>query len=194
MKIKTAEFKKGVVDWPGLPRDGRPEAAFLGRSNVGKSSLLNMLLGRKKLARTSSTPGKTREFNFFLVNDRFYVVDFPGLGYAKGPKKDREHWAQFMSHYLDEREPLRVVVHLIDSRHPPTDLDLDVVGFLRGQRVPYLVALTKTDKLSGNQRTQSEKRVRDVMESAGLEVPIILTSAETGRGRKELLGWLGSLV
>ena len=194
MKINDARFVKGVVDWQGLPTAGRPEAAFVGRSNVGKSSLINLLLGRKNIARTSGTPGKTREFNFYLVNDRFYLVDFPGLGFAKGPAADRDRWQQLMGAYLDERAPLRVAVHLIDSRHPPTPIDRDVAALLRGQRVPYLVALTKADKLSGNGRAKSVAQAKAMLRDFGLEAPVVLTSAQTGRGKKELLGWVDSLV
>lgn len=194
MKIKNATFTKGVVDWHGLPRDGRPEVAFIGRSNVGKSSLINAVLGRKGLARTSGTPGKTREFNFYLVNGRFYVVDLPGYGYAKTSKKDRARWAARIERYLMEREPLRAAFHLIDSRHAPTDLDRDVIAAMTGQRVPYVAVLTKADKLSGNERTKSVARAEEVLQAFGLEAPIVLTSAKTGRGRKDLLGWMDALA
>ncbi len=194
MKIKKATFVKGVVDWQGLPADGRPEVAFIGRSNVGKSSLINQVLGQKGLARTSGTPGKTREFNFYLVNGRFYVVDLPGFGYAKTSKAERERWAERIERYLMEREPLRAAFHLIDSRHAPTDLDRDVLAAMTGQRVPYVAVLTKADKLSGNERAKSTARVTEVLQEFGLEAPIVLTSAKTGRGRKELTGWIDALV
>ena len=190
----TAEFVKGCAKWEQLPRDGTPEVAFVGRSNVGKSSLLNKLVKRKKLAYTSKTPGKTREFNFFRIDNRFYLVDLPGFGYAKVPKAERNRWAALLGRYLTEREPLRAVVHLIDSRHPPMESDEDVIDFLRGGDVPHLLALTKADKLSGNQRAQSVRRVEDLLASVGLELPIVLTSAKTGRGLGELRSWIGTML
>lgn len=194
MPHTEAEFVKGVVDWAGLPRDGRPEAAFIGRSNVGKSSLLNALVRRKNLARTSKKPGKTREFNYYLVDGRFYFVDLPGFGFAKVPKDQRARWAQLIERYLNDRQPLRAVVHLIDSRHPPMEQDEDVMAFMKGGDVPYLIALTKADKLSNNQRQQSVARTKKVLADMGLEVPIIPTSVQTGRGVKELWQWITTLV
>ncbi len=195
MKVKDARFIKGAVAWEHLPCDGRPEVAVAGRSNVGKSALINRLLGRKNLARTSGQPGKTREFNYYLVGERFYLVDLPGYGFAKTSKKERARWAAFIEEYLAEREPLRAAVHLIDSRHPPTDLDRGMTAAMLGQRVPYVVALTKADKLSGNERPASRQRVRQMLrQEFGLEAPVVLTSARTGRGKDELLRWIDDLV
>lgn len=194
MKISDVQFVKGASRWQHLPEEGIPEVAFVGRSNVGKSSLLNMLVGRSGLARTSGTPGKTQEFNFYLVNNALYFVDLPGYGYAKISKKKREKWGHFIGQYLTEREPLRVVFHLIDSRHPPTALDMDVMAVMRGSPVPYVIVLTKTDKLSGNQRAKSKAEVEKVLDKAAMEVPFILTSAKDKRGRKELLQWIDDLV
>ncbi|MEM1127157.1 MAG: ribosome biogenesis GTP-binding protein YihA/YsxC [Bacteroidota bacterium] len=194
MIITSARFVKGATQWAHLPTDGRPEVAFVGRSNVGKSSLLNMLVGRKALARTSGQPGKTQEFNFYLLNDRLYLVDLPGYGYARTAKTKRAQWAQLIVNYLEQREPLRLVVHLIDSRHPPTALDRDVIDFMRGGRVPYLIALTKVDKLSGNQRTQSVRTVQKVLRAVHLEAPVLLTSAQDRRGRDDLLQWISDVA
>lgn len=194
MTIRDVKFVKGVTEWDSLPRDGRPEVAFIGRSNVGKSSLLNMLVGRRNIARTSGTPGKTQEFNFYLVNERVYFVDLPGFGYARVSRTVRERWGRFIGHYLTEREPLRLVVHLVDGRHEPTRLDRDIIETMRGGHTPYVIALTKTDKLSGNQRPQSERRVQKVLEEYAMEVPVILTSAVDQRGKKELLGWIASMA
>lgn len=194
MKIESARFVQGAARWSQLPEDGRPEVAFVGRSNVGKSSLLNMLVGRRDLARTSGTPGKTQQFNYYLVDERFYLVDLPGYGYAKIARTERERWGRFIGRYLTERAPLRLVFHLVDSRHPPTPLDEDVLAVMRGSPVPYLIALTKTDKLSGNQRSQSEAAVRKVLEKAAMEVPVLLTSAKTRRGRDEMLRWIRDLA
>lgn len=194
MDIQTVEFVKGAARWEHLPEDGLPEVAFVGRSNVGKSSLLNMLVGRKSLARTSRTPGKTQEFNYYLVNGDLYFVDLPGYGYAKISKQQRERWGLFIGRYLTERPTLRAVFHLIDSRHPPTALDRDVIALLRGSPVPYIILLTKTDKLSGNQRVQNRREVEKVLEQAAMEVPLVLTSAQDRRGREEVLTWIDHLT
>ena len=194
MKIQDVQFVKGATHWEHLPKDGLPEVAFVGRSNVGKSSLLNMLTGRTKLARISGTPGKTQEFNYYLVNKRLYFVDLPGYGYAKVARTQRERWGRFIGQYLTEREPLRVVFHLIDSRHPPTELDQDVMALMRGGPVPYIIVLTKTDKLSGNGRVKSRATVEKMLAKIALEVPIILSSASKKRGRIDLLKWIGDLT
>ena len=190
----TAEFVKGCVEWEQLPRDGSPEIAFVGRSNVGKSSLLNAILKRKKLAYTSKKPGKTQEFNYYRIDRRYYFVDLPGFGYAKVSKKQRERWARLIERYLNERMPLRAVVHLIDSRHPPMDADVDLMDFMRGADVPYLIALTKADKLSGNKRTQSVQRVTKMLAEVGREHPVVLTSAKTKRGLGELRSWIATCL
>lgn len=195
MQVTKATFVKGATRWEHLPEDGRPEVAFAGRSNVGKSSLVNSLLRRKGLARTSGAPGKTREFNYYLVNDAFYLVDLPGYGYAKTSKKERARWEAFIGAYLAERRALRCAIHLVDSRHPPTELDREMTAAMLGQRVPYLVALTKADKLSGNQRGASRRRMQDILrDEFGLEAPVVLTSAKTGRGRDDLLRWIDDLI
>jgi GTP-binding protein len=190
----SAEFVKGCVEWDQLPDDGRPEVAFIGRSNVGKSSLLNALLKRKQIAYTSKKPGKTRELNYFLVDGDVYFVDLPGYGFAKVPTHVRKKWAGLIERYLTERPPLAGVVHLIDSRHPPMANDEDLIDFMRGSGVPYLIALTKSDKLSGNQRTNRVRRVNEQLADVGLSVPVILTSAQDKRGIRELRTWIGDLV
>lgn len=194
MDIDDVRFEKGVTKWDHLPDEGLPEVAFIGRSNVGKSSLLNMVVGRKALARISGTPGKTQELNFYRVNENLYFVDLPGYGYAKVSKSERARWGLLIGRYLTEREPLRLVVHLVDSRHPPTALDRDIMEVMRGSPVPYVIAMTKTDKLSGNQRVKSVKHVEEALEAIALEVPIILTSAKDRRGREELLDWIGTVT
>lgn len=194
MKIKEVKFIKGATRWEHLPTDGLPEVAFVGRSNVGKSSLLNMLAGRTRLARISRTPGKTQEFNYYLVNGQFYLVDLPGYGYAKVSRAQRNRWGRFIGSYLSEREPLRGVFHLIDSRHPPTALDMDVLATMRGSPTPYVIILTKTDKLSGNLRVKSRAAVEQVLRKAAMDVPVVMTSAKDKRGRDELLDWMSQLV
>jgi len=188
--LDTATFVKGVAQWEQLPPDGRPEIAVVGRSNVGKSSLLNALLKRKNLAYTSKTPGKTQQFNYFRVDDRFYLVDLPGYGYAKAPKSARDEWAQLQERYLDERQSLRGVVQLIDSRHPPMDSDISLIERLRDVGIPHLISLTKADKLSGNGRAQARRQVDDCLDDLGIERPVILTSAKTNRGISKLRHWI----
>jgi len=190
MKIHQVDFVTGATDVEGMPVDPRPEVAFVGRSNVGKSSLINMATGRRGIARTSGTPGKTTEINFFLVDDLFFLVDLPGFGYAKTSRTRREAWQQLIGNYLVGRRPLRLVFQLIDSRHEPTKLDREVFRLMRESPAAHVVLLTKTDKLSGNQRQKSVSRTRKAAAAAGLELPVVLTSAEDCRGRKEILDWI----
>ena len=187
-------FELGVAQWDQLPTDGRPEIAFVGRSNVGKSSLLNALLNRKNLAYTSKTPGKTQQLNFFRVDNRFFAVDLPGYGYAKAPQSARQQWAQLQERYLHERTPLRGVVQLIDARHPPQDSDIALIKKLADIGVSHLLALTKADKLSGNGRAQAERRVDDCLDTLGLDRPVVLTSAETNRGIGNVRQWIRTQV
>jgi len=192
--LDQATFELGVARWDQLPTDGRPEIAFVGRSNVGKSSLLNALLGRKNLAYTSKTPGKTQQLNFFRVDNRFFAVDLPGYGYAKAPKSARKQWAQLQERYLHERTPLRGVVQLLDARHPPQDSDVALIEELAAIDVPHLLALTKADKLSGNGRAQSERRVDDCLENLGLDRPVVLTSAKSNRGVGTVRHWIQTQI
>ena len=190
MLIKEAQFVRGAASWNGLADDGLPEIAFIGRSNVGKSSLINMLVGRKSLARTSNTPGKTQQFNYYLINNAFYFVDLPGFGYAKVSKAQRAKWERFISRYLSEHEPLRLVIHLVDSRHDPTSLDKDVMEFMKGGWMTYVVVLTKMDKLSGNQRGKAKSKVKKALAAFNLEVPVIASSSKNKTGKDEILQWI----
>jgi GTP-binding protein len=147
MRITSAEFILGAVNLRQLPKNGLREVAFLGRSNVGKSSLINRLCGRKALARPSTEPGKTRELNYYLVNKGFYFVDLPGYGYAKVPEQVRSSWGKLIEQYLKTRDQLSLVVQLVDARHEPTELDMMMVGWLDYYDIPFIVALTKADKL-----------------------------------------------
>lgn len=195
MTVREVKLACTADDWADMPRDGRPEVAFVGRSNVGKSSLLNMLVGEKKLASTSKKPGKTRRFYFYLVNKQFYIVDLPGYGYAKTSKEDRERWARFIENYLEERVPLVAVCHLVDSRHPPTAIDREVIRFMKSEPVPYIIVLTKSDKLSSNDRRKKVQEMEQlVQEEFSAEVPIVLTSAAKRQGGGELWTWLERLA
>lgn len=183
---RRAEFIKGAVDARTMPDGGRAEIAFLGRSNVGKSSLVNLLLGRRELARISNKPGKTRELNYYLIDDRYYLVDLPGYGYAKVSKVERARWARVLTAYLLEREPLRLVVHLIDSRHEPTKLDEQAMDVMAQSEAGYVVVLTKSDKPKQRDLAQNLRATRRVLEDRGLDVPVIATSARAKRGDREL--------
>ncbi|MEM6647080.1 MAG: ribosome biogenesis GTP-binding protein YihA/YsxC [Bacteroidota bacterium] len=190
MKIRQVHFVGGAAQWSQMPDTGWPEVAFVGRSNVGKSSLLNALVGRKALARTSSTPGKTQEINYYAVNEAFYLVDLPGFGYAKTSKKQRARWARLITRYLQERNTLACVCHLIDSRHPPTALDQELMTWMKGHPVPYLILLTKVDKGSNNKTKVSKARTERMLSAYGMEVPVLPTSARTRKGCSQVWDWV----
>jgi GTP-binding protein len=198
MKITDAAFVTSVADLGALPAEGLPEAVLVGRSNVGKSMLVNALVGQEGLAYTSGTPGRTRTLNVFRVERRrggpFLLVDAPGLGYAKASNEERERWQRLLARYLASRAPLRLVLHLMDSRHEPQPADRDVFHFLGGQRVPYLAVLTKADKLDQSERAQAPRRTREALLEAQLEAPVVLTSAEEGEGLTEVRAWLDEMV
>jgi GTP-binding protein len=180
MKITSAEFIKSAFSEEHWTTDGLPEIAFLGRSNVGKSSLINSLLQRKGLARTSNTPGRTQSINFFLINDAFYFVDLPGYGYARVSKAMRKDWGTMAEEYLLKRQTLRLFIQLIDIRHKPTALDRDLNEWLDYHQKNTLVVATKADKLSNNQLTKAMREI----EAALPERKIIAYSSETGKGRE----------
>ncbi len=194
MLIKDAHFIRGAAGWEGLSTDRIPEVAFIGRSNVGKSSLINLLVGRKMLARTSGTPGKTQEFNYYLINDRLYFVDLPGLGYARVSKAQRAKWDQFIRRYMSEHEALRLVVHLIDSRHDPTRLDEEIMAFMKGGWMPYLIVLTKIDKVPKTKRAGAVKNAKKSLARYGLEVPVVMSSASERIGMDEILQWIEDIA
>ena len=204
MRVKDSRFVLSAPTWATLPPPGAPEVAVAGRSNVGKSSLLNAMLGRKNLAKTSGTPGKTRALNYFAVNppsgrhpDRepeLYLVDLPGYGYAKVSQKQRAAWQRFVGRYVTEREPLRAVVQLIDSRHAPTKLDDELVAVLLDSPAPHVIALTKADKLSANERQRAVARLHKHLAPYGIERPVVLTSAQTKRGVDELWRWIWDVM
>jgi GTP-binding protein len=179
-----AEFVTGAVDPKGFPTDDLPETAFAGRSNVGKSSLFNRLLGRRKLARVSKTPGRTREINFFLINNCWSFVDLPGYGYARVAKKKREVWDRSIGGYLSSRRNLRGVILLLDLRRGITDLDRALMQHLGEQGISYLPVATKIDKLRSNPKRQAIKELEKTIKQApGFPIlPVIPVSAHTGEG------------
>ncbi len=181
MRVTSTEFIKSAFEEEHWPRDVRPEIAFLGRSNVGKSSLLNSLLGVRGLARTSSTPGRTQALNFFLINNRFRFVDLPGYGYARVPKNIRGTWGEMATNYLANRMELVLSIQIVDSRHEPTTQDLQLHDWLEHHGKPYLIVATKSDKLSQNELRKNIERARRAF---GVD-EITVYSATTGRGREE---------
>ena len=182
MKIVSAEFVKSAFNAQHYTTDGLPEIAFLGRSNVGKSSLLNSLLQRKGLARTSNTPGRTQSINFFLINESFYFTDLPGYGYAKVSKTMRQDWGVMAEEYLAERRELVLSIQLVDSRHEPTQLDKQLHEWLIHHHKNHFVVATKADKLSNNKLKTSLQEI----ETSLPESKIIAYSALTGKGRDEV--------
>lgn len=182
MKITSAEFLKSAFNKTHWTFNGLPEIAFLGRSNVGKSSLLNSLLQRKGLARTSNTPGRTQSINFFLINESFYFVDLPGYGYARVSKATRADWGKMAEEYLAERRELVLSIQLIDARHKPTELDRQLYEWLVYHRKNHIIVATKADKLSTNKLNKSLQEIEAALPGS----EIIAYSAVTGKGRDAL--------
>lgn len=186
MAFKKATFITGAPSLNDCPPADIPEFCFAGRSNVGKSSLINKTTNKRRLARTSNTPGKTQQMNYYKIDDSFYIVDLPGFGFAKVPQKERERWGKDIQHYLLNRKTLQLILHLVDSRHPPTQLDEDFFFWMASNGLPFSVIMTKADKLSNNKLASSEKTVRNVLKEMNIDVPIIPCSAESGKGINEL--------
>ena len=182
MKVLSAEFVKSAFNESDWPRDSGPEIAFMGRSNVGKSSLINSLLGVRSLARTSGTPGRTQSLNFFLINKQFSFVDLPGFGYARVPKNIKSTWGEMVTSYLAKRRVLVLSIQIVDSRHEPTKLDLQLHDWLEHSAKPRLIVATKSDKLSNNELRESLSRVKRVFN----EDSVVIYSAKTGRGRDQV--------
>lgn len=192
MKIRQVDFAGAIAEPGQSPPADLPQIAIAGRSNVGKSSLINTLLGRKKLARVSKRPGKTQEINFYEVNRRFFLVDLPGYGFAKAPAEVRQRWGPLIESYLATTDRLLGVIALVDCRHGPSDDDAQMVDFLARLEIPALFVLTKIDKLN---RSERKKAIRAARED--LDVPadqILVTSALTGEGRETLLESMAALL
>lgn len=193
MKVSKAEFARTVATLAQLPRDGRPQIAFAGRSNVGKSSLINCLLGRRKLALTSNTPGKTRHLHFYLVNDALYFVDLPGYGFAQVSRGTREQWGELITTYLEQSQVLRGVVVITDARHDLSPLDLQTLAWLRKIALPAVVVATKTDKLPSSRAAQQRARNVALLAPLGVE-ELIAFSARTGLGKPQLWARIHALL
>ncbi|MDD2327383.1 MAG: ribosome biogenesis GTP-binding protein YihA/YsxC [bacterium] len=191
MNIQTAEFIISNTDHRKCPQDGKPEYAFIGRSNVGKSSLINMLTNRKGLAMTSSTPGKTLLINHFLINGEWYLVDLPGYGYARRGKEGREKIRVIIEEYILEREVMSNLFVLIDSRHEPQKIDLEFMEWLGENGIPFAIVFTKGDKQGSGKLQMNVNTYREKLLEGWEELPpIFVTSSEKGQGREELLDYI----
>ncbi len=194
MKVVTADFVKSCTRYSEGPTDGLPEFAFIGRSNVGKSSLINMLCNRKSLARTSRTPGKTQTINFYFINKDWYLVDLPGYGYAKVSRSQRETWSPMIGDYILKRKSLACLFVLIDSRLGPQTVDLDFVHWLGENRIPFALAFTKTDKLSHNNVKKNISSFKESLRQEWETLPLSFETSATAKvGRAEMLNYISGL-
>lgn len=190
MKVTSSKYSVSAVKESQYPKDNLDEIALAGRSNVGKSSLINTLLNRKNLARTSSAPGKTQTLNFYLVNDEFYLVDVPGYGYAKVSKSQRESFGIMIQDYLETRANLKALILLIDSRHEPTKDDIAMYEYAQYLKLPILVILTKIDKLKKNQQNKAISSLKKSIDINKPNVTVISFSSVTGLHKDEVWNWI----
>jgi GTP-binding protein len=194
MEIKEAKFLVSNTEVSKCPAPDRPEYAFIGRSNVGKSSLINKLTNKRSLAKTSGKPGKTRLINHFSINNSWYLVDLPGYGYAKVPKAEREKWEKFLRKYILQRENLYCLFVLIDSRHEAQQADLEFMEWLGISEIPFSIIFTKTDKLKPDELEVNLKRYQDKMFETWETMPgYFISSAETGEGTEDILQFIDDL-
>lgn len=193
MKIDSVGFVTSAGKATECPEDGRLEIAVSGRSNVGKSSLLNSLFGRRSLVMVSSTPGKTQRLNYFLVNERFHVVDLPGYGYAKAPEALRHQWRRMMQEYLRTRRQLVAVIQLVDARHEPSREDREMVQWLQIEQMPFCLVASKIDKLGQTKRPPALRAITTALELPA-DQPLVPYSSHTGEGRAALLAWIGQTI
>lgn len=195
MVIKQAEFVISNTQISRCPKPDKPEFAFIGRSNVGKSSLINLLTGRKSLAKISVKPGKTQTINHFIIDAKWYLVDLPGYGFASVSKVSREGFGKMIEDYFTQRENLYCTFILIDSRLPPQKIDIDFIEWLGQQKVPIAIVLTKEDKLSRNEFEKSRRRFTKAMQEIWEELPpLFISSTVTKKGKKEILDFISQAM
>ena len=195
MLIKDAVFVVSNSEVKLCPTDKKPEFAFIGRSNVGKSSLINMLTGKKGLAKTSGTPGKTQLINHFLINDQWYIVDLPGFGYAKASKSMRSNWEKFIADYLTKRETLMNIFVLLDARLEPQKIDLEFMNWCGEKGLPFSMVFTKIDKISSSVLQKNLAKYKKEMLKYWEEMPPLFTSSSTsGYGREPLLNYIDTII
>ena len=188
MKVDAARFIRSAVSEKDYITDGKAQIAFAGKSNVGKSSLINSLTRVKRIARISSTPGCTRVINYFLINEKFYFVDLPGYGYAKVSKKERLSWRSMIESYLLDNPDLRLLIIIMDVRRTPDDSERDFINWLDSNDIEYAIVVTKVDKISRGALQKQKRRICNALGSGVKESYITAFSAKTGIGRKEVLG------
>lgn len=189
-----ATFVTSAPALENCPPASLAEVCFAGRSNVGKSSLINALTNKKRLARTSNVPGKTQQMNYYNISETCFFVDLPGYGYAKVPKRERERWGRNIREYLEKRHPLRLILHVVDARHNPTELDQDFFHWMAANEMPFSVLMSKADKLSNNKRTKSKADVRKILAEMNIEVPILAYSSESRFGIEEVQNLISEFV
>lgn len=188
--MSKIEFIKSVSVLNDLPKLGLPEIALAGRSNVGKSSFINTMFNRKALAKTSSTPGKTRTLNYYNVEDKIYLVDLPGFGYAKVSKKERAYWEKLLIKYFQNNLNISRVIHFIDARHKPTQLDIVLNSFLKELELPYIVLMNKVDKLKQAELAKAKKQIVEIFPELNFGDNLFLFSSVKGIGKKDLMNFL----
>lgn len=193
MKVNNPRFITSAYSYKDFPEHNWLEIAFAGRSNVGKSSMINRLVNRKKLAKTSSQPGRTQSINFYNIDDRFFLVDLPGYGFARVPRKVKEEWGHLIEDYLTNRPNLVGVIQIVDARHKPTGDDIMMVNWLKETGLPILVAATKVDKISRGQRHKQEKLIRETL-ALTTEMEFSFFSATTGEGRERVSSFILGLL
>jgi len=194
MYNNPATFITSAPRLEDCPPESLPEICFAGRSNVGKSSLINGLLNRKKLARTSNVPGKTQQMNYYQIGDACFFVDLPGYGYAKVPIKERNRWGRNIREYLLNRKALKLIVHLVDVRHKPTTLDEDFIFWMASNQMPFCVLLSKADKISKNKVASAKADIKKILAEMNIVVPILAYSSESKQGIKEIQDLLKEFV
>lgn len=191
--FENQKFIASIFSALELPKEKLPEVVLCGRSNVGKSSFINSLFNRKNLAKTSSTPGKTRSINYYNIDSKFYVVDLPGYGYAKISQSERKKWGTLVTDFFSTSKHIRLTFHLIDSRHKPTELDVKLNDMLRSLNIPYIVLLNKSDKLKQSEFSYAKKRVTEVFPELILNENLYYFSSVKGTGNKEIKKLLSAL-
>lgn len=184
--FQKQQFIKAVFKLNELPKNRLPEVILCGRSNVGKSSFINSFFSRKDLAKVSSTPGKTRSINYYEIDSKFYIVDLPGYGYAKASKLEREHWSKLISEFISKSNHIRLAIHFIDSRHKPTVLDIYLNELLHDLKIPYIILLSKVDKLNQAEIAAATKNLKEFFTNIDIESHSVLYSAIKLKGKKEI--------
>lgn len=187
------EFVTSVFDLKEVPQYNLPVIILCGRSNVGKSTFINTLFKRKDLAKVSSTPGKTRSLNYYLIDDKFHIVDLPGYGYAKASKKEREYWGGLVRNFIQIEKNIILAFHFIDSRHKPTELDLQLSTFLQSVKINRITVLTKSDKLKQSEYVKAKKNVNELIKGLVLNENLFFYSSIKPNGRKEIINLLGRM-